>query len=220
MTKKAKRMEVDQLKEMIRNASGHPVDVCASLIDFIEATEDPVTLFQTVLEYPDTIGNVDDDAPQIITLEELKKRIYNQFNYIVATVRLLTQKNLPEIEFYTQLYEIVLNDDRYGILGRDRVDKAIYLEMMANHIKELPYYMLDIGEDITDSDFQDTVKKMFPVLKKTAHIFHRNLDTNSIQGRLLVQQFQELENEKERTVFMTVLINIIRSKYKIEDEDD
>lgn len=220
MTKKNKKMEAEQLKEMISNASGHPVDVCASLIDFIEESEDPVELFQTVLEYPDAIGNSEDDSPQIISLEELKKRIINHFSYIVTTVRLLAQKNLPEKEFYTQLYEIIMNDNKYGILGQARVDKAIHLEMMANHIKELPYYMLDISEDITDSDFQDTVHKLFPVLQKTAHIFHRNLDTNSIQGRLLVQQFQELENEKERTVFMTVLINIIRSKYETDDEED
>lgn len=213
-------MEAEQLKEMISNASGHPVDVCASLIDFIEESEDPVELFQTVLEYPDAIGNSEDDSPQIISLEELKKRIINHFSYIVTTVRLLAQKNLPEKEFYTQLYEIIMNDNKYGILGQARVDKAIHLEMMANHIKELPYYMLDISEDITDSDFQDTVHKLFPVLQKTAHIFQRDLDTNSIQGRLLVQQFQELENEKERTVFMTVLINIIRSKYETDDEED
>lgn len=219
MANKTIKTPVEQILEITKNASGHPVDVCASLIDYMESSEDPVTLLQTILEYPDSIGDPDDHAPQIISLEELKKFVHRYFSYIILTVRLLARKNLPENDYYTRLYDIIFADE-CGILGRSRTEKAVYLEMMANHIKELPYYRLNMKDDISDSDFQDTVHKLFPELQKAAHIFQRDLETNTMQGRLLADQFQQLETEKERAVFMTVLINIIRSKYGADNSED
>lgn len=220
MAKNTKKTSTDQMIEMMGNASGHPVDVCASLVDFIETSEDPAGLLQTVLEYPETIGDSEDDSPQILTIDELKHRIFIYYRYIVTTVHLLSQKNLPEKEFYAQLYNLIFADNKNSVLEQSRADKAVYLEMMANHIKDLPYYALDLSEDITDSDFQDTVKKLLPQLQKTVHIFQRDFEKNSKRGRLLVQQLHKLESEEERVVFMTVLINIIRSKYGSDSSDE
>ena len=207
------------VREKLVNASGHPIDVCASLIELMDDSKNPVSIFREIIEYSDWIGDKDDDSPRTMTLSEYKSLAHQSYNYIIETVKLLSDKNLDIEAFYTQLYR-VLFENTYGLLGSSKGEKAVFLEIIVNHCKYLPYYQLDDFEDFEQDEFEDIVDRIFPVLRKARHVLYRDLDTYTKESHHFLDSMNGLASEKEKIVYLAMLIKMLRTEKNTDSSEE
>lgn len=206
-------LEFDKEKEVIEKLlvqkDRHPVDICFDLVDAMEASEHPAPHLQQILEYSSIIGGDDEIEPVKVSQDEIN--VYEQlyFSYIVQYTRILAEKNLPQEDFYKKLFEDMFSPGN-GMLPTSDTSKAILLETLANHVRCVPYYQLRKETDVSDEEFDASIDCINGKLLNAKHILQRSFDTKTQEGIQLYRILESIENERDRVVFLSLLISIVR----------
>lgn len=197
------------IEKILKQNEGHPVDICFDLVDAMETSEQPALHLQQILEFSSIIGEDDEIDPVKVSRDEIDafERLY--FSYIVQYTRILAEKNLSQEDFYKKLYEDMFSPGN-GMLPTSDSSKAILLETLANHVRCVPYYQLRMEQDLTDEEFDASINLIDRQLLNAKHVLQRSFDTKTKEGLQLYRILESIENEKDKIVFLSLLISIVR----------
>lgn len=207
----AKGTGAQDIENILEKNGGHPADVCRELYGIMKESQEPEKLLQQILEYPDLIGDPDNENPESMTQEEIDDFARLNYSYIIQFSRLLARKNLAQEEFYHRLYIELFNSEN-GLLPDTENAKALILETLANHVRCVPYYQLDEAEDMSEEVFEAAVERLEPQLKKARHILQRDFKTKTKMGIQYYNMLNDISDETDKIVFLSLLLGFIRAE--------
>lgn len=205
-----------EIEKILENAGGHPVDVCRKLYGIMKESQQPEELLQQILEYPDLVGDPDDENPETVMQEEIDDFLRLNYSYIIQFTRLLAGKNLTQEEFYLRLYKEMF-ESASGLLPESENAKSMILETLANRVRCVPYYQLYEAEDVSEEVFEAAVEKIEPQLKKARHILQRDFKTKTKLGIQYYKMLNDISDETEKVVFLSLLLGLVRTEAMRDD---
>ena len=207
------QMKIDyyenRIYEALASNSEHPVDVCMKLIQIIDESDQPDKLFKIVLEYSSLVGDLNNQNPVICSLEEIDRFVRWNFRYIVHYTRLLARKNLPQEKFYQILYSDLITPGN-GMLAGSEVSKALTLAILANHVRCVPYYQFSEERAFSNEEFRQSVDRIEDKLQVAYHFLQRDYATKTDEGVQFYRLMESITEERDRIVFLSLLLGLVR----------
>ena len=202
---------VKRIKDIMEQGNGHPADVCMALYKTIAESNHPAELLRSVLEYSQPIGDIDDDNPVDVTKEEMNTFVQQNYKYITQYTRLLARKNLSKETFYERLYADLF-DPGNGMLPDSDKTKGILLELLANHVRFVPYYQLSDDADVTEEQFNKSVDHLTDDLQNAKHILRRDFETKTAKGIQIYRLMETINDETDKIVFLSLVLGMVQSE--------
>ena len=201
----------DKVLKVLKEAQGNTTDIYNTIYkDYMQTSDEPWEVLRIVIDYPETVGSVD-DAPSLID-EEKHKTIATTYRRLLReTVRVLVGANMEPDTFYQKLYRIVFNSE---LFPDDIATHTVLLELLADDVPLLPYYYLTDLLQMPDSVFRDTIAQITPQLQKAVHILNRHFGSKTEEVSQLWETSMEIEPKEAKIVFWTVVLDIIRQAYE------
>lgn len=199
-----------QIYEVLHSQKGHPLDVCVELIRIMSVAEHPYDLLRTVLEYSSPVGDLDNKNPTVTSLEAIERFVRWNFRYIVHYTRLLARKNISQDDFYQNLYKDLFTPGN-GLIPDSEISKAMTLEILANHVRCVPYYQLSEEKNFSFEEFEESVNRIEEVLQIANHYLQRDFTTKTEAGIQFYRLMESIPEERDRIVFLSLLLGMVRS---------
>jgi len=119
----------------------------------------------------------------------------------------LIKKNLPEDEFYKQLYNTLFV---YDIFPKDKKTLAIIICLLVEEIMIVPYFQATDLLIMSDEDYKKHVNELEPEIFKTISIFKRQFSTRTEESSQLYKVLLSLNEEEDKIVYLSILIGMMQ----------
>lgn len=176
--------------------------------------DDNYIIFREIIENKNQIANGEKKVP-----DELSRKIdvlyVKYFSYLQELVFLLVREYYDRETFYSKLYAKVFRSD---LLAKTDNEKWIMLFFLADGIKGLPYYPFKKNIDIQNEEFSEIIDKISDILDSAMSVMETRYSTRTEEVGHLYELAENLENEKEKIVFWTVVIGM-STKIRNSDAD-
>lgn len=143
--------------------------------------------------------------PITISKEEERKYMLRYGNLVDTHMEDLQKQNLPEKEFYTQLWTFICESP---ILPNEKA--RIFALFNCAIDKRLPYFMID-RENVLSMDneeYQEVCKQLGDNLfSKLEYILHADFEQKTEQASLVVQMLDNITDYNQRCVFVSRIIS-------------
>lgn len=117
----------------------------------------------------------------------------------------LVQQRLPEEMFYKSLWDKICDNT----LLPDQAAQTAFLACLWTDPR-IPYYQVEEGCTMDNDEFDRITEKIWPILKKVYFILSIQLAQKTQRASLLMKLADEIDDEKERTVFWAYVIAVLR----------
>ena len=208
---------IEKLHRMLETTSGNPLDIHFILYkDFISQSETPEQILKLILEYPNEIGNSDDNSPTLISEDEVLEYQFDYFDLVRVTLKSIIDKNLSVEEFYKKLYTNVFKLD---LLPQDEKGQAILLYLLSSKkFLGLPYYQATGLLEMDEEHYGQIIEKIEDKISLGVYMLNRNFKSKTEEISQLWNLASQLESREEQIVFWAIIIGIIR-KYERREID-
>lgn len=207
----------EQISRLLETSSGNPLDIHYTLYtEFLVKSENPDKLLRLILEYPETIGNVDDNAPTCMTERDVVEYLFVNFDLITAITKNIIDQNLNVDDFYKKLYNNLFVLD---ILPHQDKDQAILLYTLSSKkILGIPYYYAENLLMMSDDQYNNIIDSIEDKISLAVYMLNRKFKTKTEEVSQLWNIASSLQTREEQVVFWAVIINIIR-RYERKSND-
>lgn len=203
---------VGKITEVCANASGNVYDVFYVLYkECFENQENSEVLLRKIIEKAQQYDFDIEGEPQYIDMSEIDRIENVYYDLLQKYVRTLVLKNFGEEKFYELLYKNIFIND---IFPREEKTQAILLYWLAQKTLMLPYFAPQNLVEMTGEEYKETVKHLAPCLNKMINILNRHYLRRTEEASQIYEIMSQIENEKDRVVFLAVLINVIQKQEK------
>lgn len=131
---------------------------------------------------------------------EVINKIKETINIIVDN---LTAKNLRENDFYSKLWETIID----GTLFASDIDRICAIICLVRSSK-IPYYWLQEGMRMDDEEYVNTTRSLISNIKKAIFILNMNTEQKTEKASRVFDLLEELSDRKEKVVFLSNIINL------------
>ncbi len=200
----------EKITDICANASGNVYDVYYVLYkECFENQKNPEKLLREIIERTQQYEFDLEGEPQYISTSEINETENIYYELLKKYVRTLVLKNLEEQMFYELLYKNVFTAD---IFPSEEKTQAILLCWLAEKISILPYFAPQNIMEMTGDEYKETVNRLEPSLNKVINILNRHYLRRTEEASQIYELMSKIESEKDRVVFLAVLINIIQKR--------
>lgn len=202
---------MEKLQRLLETASGNPFDVHFVLYtEFLEKSDKPEQVLETIIEYPNTIGNTEDDAPTLITKDDISDYVFEYYELIEALIKSIISKNLSVEDFYSNVYNNVF---KLNLLPQDEKGQAILLYLLSSKkIHGLPYYPVTDLLIMDDEQYGQIIDKIKEKILIGIYMLKRQFRSKTEEVSQLWNLAYQLESREEQIVFWSVIIGFIRNR--------
>lgn len=205
----------DEIQNIIQTWEGHPYDACMEIIQKIKnGSIEPWRGIKETLSNPIRIGNNDADLYNL-PKDDLNRYIYRYQDYIIKLVEALAMKDYEEDTFYKELYTHVFDSD---IIPEDEIFQALYLYLLSDRIKLVPYYQTKDALILKEEEYKDVFETIRPQLNMAFHMCSRKFDTKSETASQYWEIASTLLKREEQIVFWAVVMEMEKKNMKNNDE--
>lgn len=199
----------EQISRLLETSSGNPLDIHYTLYtEFLIKSENPDKLLRLILEYPETIGSADDDAPTCMSERDVAEYLFVYFDLITAITKNIVDQNLSVDDFYKKLYNNLFVLD---ILPHQNKDQAILLyTLTSKKIFGIPYYCAENLLIMSDDQYNSIIDSIEDKISLAVYMLNRKFKSKTEEVSQLWNIASSLQTKEEQVVFWAVIINIIR----------
>ncbi|MCI8269731.1 MAG: hypothetical protein HFG55_08735 [Lachnospiraceae bacterium] len=140
---------------------------------------------------------------------EWKKWQIEYQEYLRATVRFLSRKNISAKQFYKELADVIWNSAFFN--EKSRVF-ALHYYLNSGYC---PYFELDKGILMDEGEFRENLQKVRLLCSKLRFIMLQRYEQKTERAARVNDVIAQAENEKEKAVLMAWFLNFLESR-KIE----
>ena len=203
------------IQNIIQTWEGHPYDACMEIVKLLaDVNNEPWQGIKTILSIPIRIGNNKADL-NCITQDDLERYTYRYQNYISKLVEALAMKDDNEDIFYAELYKYVFESD---IIPEDLAHQALYLYLLSDRIKLVPYYQTNNALNLKEDEYKDIFDTIRPQINMAFHMSARKFDTKSEKTSQYWEIASTLSKREEQIVFWSVVMDMEKSNMKSNDD--
>ena len=200
----------ERINDVLENATGNKYDVYSVLCkEFISTSITPGKILEQILTHTHKIGTEDDSEPSSISKKEAKT-IENNYGRLIGEIAcVLMQGDPTEDDFYKKLYLEIFDSE---LLPQDEKHRIVYLKILIEDIKLLPYYPVTKLLKLSDEDYRDCVNRIKPSIMKAVHMINRHFDTFTEIASQLYDIEGKIEDENDRIVFISSIISMLMNQ--------
>lgn len=206
-------MDREKLKNTLKRASGNTTDIFFTLYtDYFENGDNPVEALRTILEYPDMIGDQEDENPSHIIYKEECKLVAAFEEMITGVTNRIVELNLAKTDFYQKLYETIFQCDN-EFFPHTKTEKVIALKILSESVSAVPYYQILETEKVSKEEFESGIDKLWDYIQEAGHmLMHRQFPTTPEEAAQVLRVADGISDRKDRIIFWTILINTLRRR--------
>lgn len=206
-------MDREKLKNTLKKASGNTTDIFFTLYtDYFENGDNPVEALKTILEYPDKIGDQEDENPSNIIYKEECRLVAAFEEMITGVTNRIVELNLAKNDFYQKLYETIFQCDN-EFFPHTKAEKVIALKILSESVSVVPYYQIIETEKVSKEEFESGIDKLWDYIQEAGHmLMHRQFPTTPEEAAQVLRVADGINDRKERIIFWTILINTLRRR--------
>lgn len=204
-------MDAERLKRTLETATGNSTDIYFELYtDYFENGGEPEEALRIILEYPEEIGDENDNNPVKIRYSEEVSLIGMFEEMINGMTDRLAEMNLTKNIFYQKLYQNIFCCDN-ELFPQTKEEKVIALKILSESVGMVPYYQLLDTEEVSKDEFDDGMERILEYRQEAVHILmHRQFATTPDEAAQILRITNEITAEKDKIIFLAFLINVLR----------
>ncbi len=197
----------NELNAIIEENLSSVVDVCGKLLEWIESRPEYTQLayFECFLKEFDIVDLDIEDYDSFLS-EIAQENADNGENNVrqlgYNVIRNLVKKNVPESEFYKELWRI-LHDET--LIASEESKVFLFSQFWLD--VRTPYFQLENGCTMDNEEFTKTIADMKNQLNKAYYILYAELPEKTQRTSLLMQVADEIPSERARAVFWAVVMD-------------
>ena len=204
-------MDMERLKNTLKTASGNTTDIFFDLYtDYFENGNESVEALKTILEFPDEIGDREDENPVNIRYGE-ECRIIAEFEEMISgVVDRIAGMNLTKSEFYEKLYSTIFTCDN-ELFPQTKAEKVIALEILSESVRAVPYYQILDTEKVSKEEFESGIDRLQEYLQEADYMLTcHQFSTTPEEAAQVLRIADGITDRKDQIIFWTVLFNMLR----------
>lgn len=184
---------------------GDKIDIAALIFDEIEKSYGfEGEILKYFFEISEEIESSKEQRAEIIFSEEDKYRYREEYGKMIdGYLTALIHKNLPEIQFYENLWEVV-NNDMILSEKKQKIFALYYIWIDAR----IPYFQLEAGFKMSNEEYKRCSENMLPLILKTRFALVAPTEQKTERASRILGMLNELKTEKEKIVLMSHIIEI------------
>lgn len=201
--------EKSRIISTMEQATGNVTDIFIALYtEYMKDRESAWENFRTIVDGPIIDEDEDEDDISITVSKEKKEELkYVYYGMIRTTTHVLALKNMSEDEFYRKLYETVFNTD---IIPDDNNTRGFILEMIAQHIPDVPYKKFENLLSMSDEEYIEYLDMLEEQKNKVIYILKRDLNTKTEIMSQIYDISEQLPDRIQRIVFWTIVMDLFK----------
>ena len=198
--------EIETFLSKIRNKTkSDKLNICAHVYEII--ARDPassVELLRFFYNNADRIQSSDQETADTIITEEMAKSLHECYSEVVdAMFEQLLEKNLPEEDFYTKLWEMINQSPTF----EDENAKIFAFFYIWIDVR-IPYYQLDNGLAMSNEEFRELSDSLITNIQKARFIMRTTMfKQRTSRASVLLDLLDSVSEEKERVVLMAHILS-------------
>ncbi len=202
-----------ELRETVCTCSERLNEICAKFLQIIEKKdeEEQVQYIKTLLQEiePETAeanmgGGFEDLFDNKVSSDDIKELLRLE-NRIINN---LIKEHVAVDEFYHALRNKIFDNS----LFENSSTRAAFLLILWTDIR-IPYYQLDEGCVMDEDEYSRILEKINPEIKKGMFILNVNFQYKTQRSSFLLEIADKLSNQSEKTVFWSMVIDYLISRY-------
>lgn len=204
-------MDRERLKNTLKKATGNTTDIYFTLyMDYFENGDKPVEALEMILEYPNEIGDQEDENPTSISYREECKLVAAFEEMITGVTNRIVEMNLTKIEFYEKLYDTIFKCNN-ELFPQSKEEKVIALKILSESVSAVPYYQILDTEKVSKEEFESGIDQLWDYIQEASHmLMYRQFSTTPEEAAQILRIADKISDKKDQVIFWTVLINTLR----------
>ncbi len=204
-------MDREKLKNTLRRASGNTTDIYFMLYeDYFVNGDNPVEALKIILEYPNEIGDQEDENPTVISYRQECKIVAVFEEMITGVTNRIVEMNLTKDAFYEKLYESIFNC-KNDLFPQKKEEKVIALKILSESVSVVPYYQILEAVKVSKEEFESGIDRLWDYILEAGHmLMHREFPTTPEEAAQILRVAGGIADQKDQVIFWTVLINTLR----------
>ena len=200
----------DSARDFLSHIDGDYRDICTKYyFEFLKKTltEDGGKLLEVLFTW-DLISNKKNRLDKQFSDEEYEAFADEAKSILTTVIENLINDNLPEEQFYSQLWSIISN----SIMFKDdnqRIGALIFL--IRN--PRIPYFKLTEGITMSDDEYNSIVASVKKCAKKAFFAINRGYKQKTQVASNILLLLDEIEGENEKAVFLSLVLSYYDLRY-------
>ncbi len=194
------------LSEVSRTTKNEKLNICAGIYRMlIERPEDAPEALQYFLEASERIEPTNSKIACEYISEATANSLKRQYADLVdALFEQQLSKNLPTLEFYQKIWEIVSTSPCFEDENA-RIFALYYIWIDAR----IPYFQLDNGISMSNKEFQEYSERMLRDIQKARFILKTNLfEQRTSRASVLLGLIESQKSDKEKSVLLSHILSL------------
>ena len=199
----------ERISEIINNIEINILDVYFQLFsECLKEITNPEQRFQYIIE--NVQGKTfSDNGESFYISESIINNYTDQYTReLTDYIRMLSERNYPEDEFYSILYRYVFNGELYP---KETSIQSYLLYLLAEKLPGIPYYQTENLLKLSNEEYRVIVDRIHPQIEKAVAMLNRHFKSKTEETSQLYYISQDVASDEERIVYWSVVMSIMRA---------
>lgn len=208
----------ERISEIINNIEMNILDVYFRLFsECLKDTTNPEQKFRYIIENVQGTTFSDNGESLYISGSIINNYKDQYTRELSEYIRMLSERNYTEDEFYRILYRYVFNGELYP---KETAIQSYLLYLLAEKLPGIPYYQTENLLKLSNEEYRMIVGRIHPQIEKAVAMLNRHFESKTEETSQLYYISQNLASDEERIVYWSVVMSIMRaiSKDRVEKQ--